>query len=574
MGLNVSYIHLDEYFQQFLTKITVKSCITIEYPISTYNEIIKKFLNPYSNEEWSVQKLNDGLESYINFYSFSLNDDFFKMQIGRKTSRDPKFLNEIMIYRICKEINYEMNIDTEFNEMAFVVSNYLNSGKFRFLLSQNIKRLNSSDVLKISYKLEESQLSENIQETNIVKKEVKKHDSLIAAANYLNDITFLITRISPSDNSEAIVLGVRKWNVFLGECENPIHQYKLLNKYGKERYVPKNDVDFQIKYIKNKNWYNTERNWFEELIPIYESKKLINIAISEGLTNERKLNFIKHCLANRLKVTNFYFEVVPYSDSEITYINRYQLDEVENLICMGNISTNEYFYFSTEELLNYFNYNRRLLDCNGNVIDKYSVEKLKNHCLNMINKKISRGKFSNLMKIILEIEKNGTIVKKINITDEGILVVEPILRKICELGMKMRGKDIKNVLPLSTEDCLVTKEEEYFIYQYSFDFYKECLKTIEDSTDEARSFIESIDIITFSDSGEKIEVFGEILKAPNIDYTISLIQCMARPFFSGELDDFSCIRYNSNWILYTASWYLKSLGFELGYKMQEINELL
>jgi len=554
--MNINHIENQDYFSQFVKRAELKNCQTVNLPLNEISQNAVRFLNPFSKEEWNLESLNSGLLSYHEFYNFRLKSDYFKMEIGEKSSENPLLLNELMLYRLCKEIGYETNLYTEIEEMKYAVENYLNSTAVKESLSRSIPFLTDSKALKISYRIENF-LTEKTDIKRYYKKSVFE-ENIEETSEKFNDFDFVLSRIIPESENEAIILSEKRWKIYIGECLNPMFQYQLLNKFGKENYIPKNDINFLVKYLTNKNWYNTEKNWFKELLNSYNTNTLEHFCKKEGYDRKSKKNLYKSFLSQRYKITNFYFEVVPYISENRTFIYNYSLEEISsNIICMANLEKNTGHFFTVQELTLFFANKRFLSDTENIEFDKYAIEKLKNYCQSMIKKKIDNYNFSELLKIILELQENTKLIRQLPDQDIFSEVVY-FFNKLIELCLIIRDSTIDIELR----------------FQKSFDFYYEFIREFNSSSESNKQYFSNVIIITFSENGNTVEIFGEVLKSPYLEFGISLLECVDMCFDSMGSRDSSCLNSSSNWILYTSCWYLKTFKLEPKIKMSEIQQLV
>ena len=424
---------------------------------------------------------------------------------------------------------------------------------------------------------------------------IRKFQLTQTTVECLYDPKYLLSRISPKYDEEAILIAVERWSIYLGESNNPIFQFKVIDKRISTKgnileYVPINDGFFAVKYCSNKGWYNTDKNWFPELINMYSNDKIAKIAQKEGYDldkNNMQIKTVKSFLKDRRNIPNFYFEVVPNCKEEVTYINRTPLSEINKnmLICVGSVSKEELFYFTVEEFTSYFVNVKLLADpSSGDTFDRHALNKLKNFCNSNLNDRDNRHIFTDLLSVISEIESCSHLIDlnlkqmihEFKDKDEKIKDdIHSIFRKMIEMSLTMRGLKLSNndILPLSSLNSRTEHEKYCLVFQQSYDIYKEYKEILSSSGPDVNDFISKINIITFSDSGLRFKFINLTLKAPNINHSRTIEDCIHQSFFGNLNDENACLRNNSNWILYTASWYLYMLGFDLNFKLEEIEEI-
>lgn len=557
MKMNPSYIENDEYLQQFITKIQGKKTEIVHLPVHVTSAKIFKMIGDSNIESWSLESINKALESYLEFYNFEFSEKFFSNPVGIKSNKNPESMNEIMIYRLCKEINYETSLKTQFEEMCYAVQNYLNSENIKISLSKTVRLISREKALKISYKIEEHITNIQKLETNNCLVFTKFKDNIEETSKKFSDYNFILSRVIPETKNEAIILAQKRWKIYIGESNNPLYQYQILNENGIENYIPNNDVNFLTNYLINKNWYNTEKNWFINMLNSYSFECLELFCKKEGLEKKCKKSFYKSFLIQRYKTSNFYFEIVPYINNEVTYIYNEEINNVNNIICIAILETCQGYYFTVEELTIYFKTKKYLSDPQNVYLDKYSIEKIKLHCKYMISKKVNKNSFSELLKIILELEENRRLIKELPNEDirEDLI---GFLKKIIDLCFIMRDKE----------------KEENLKFQESYDYYHFLMLEYETYSSDFKDYFERINVITFCEKGNRVEIFGEILKSPDLSYSLSLLLCMKNCFTFKDSEEPSCMNTSSNWILYTSCWYLKTLNVKIEIEMESIEQLV
>lgn len=583
---NKKYIHIEEYFYELKCKIETSIKEKINYPCTSVDEMEKVLIFLNSSEEWTEKNINEALDSLLPFFQ----EEVLPIQtsiFGEKTNNSPHSLNPMQIYRLCKEIKYPLNINTTLEEMVFALDKTYNDNleglKLSFL--EKIKNIDSTSLIKLLHTSFELEGLSNINLKQV--KKVKKFVQVDFNSEFLKCMTdsqYLIKRISPKTHEEAIFVSYERWNIFIAESSNPLFQYKILSKNERERvsYIPINDGDFAFKYSMNEEWYNTNKNWFEILVQFYSRQKLIQFCQKEGYTDCKKTSekTLRCFLIDRQVFCNFYFEIVPYSEEFVSYINRESISEMENIISVGKISDRNMVYFTVEELNDYFTHEKLLIDpISRELFDNYAITKLKTFCKTK-NGEHNYYKYKKLLETISMIESCIHIINMNMKNIKDYSLQDPIfsdmlklsLEKLIELGLTMRGSKNKNVIPLSSFDSKNPIETEALIFQQSFEIYKEYLNLLFD--ERIKNFMDNINIITFTENGLKYDFFGITIKTSTVNYRRTLRECLEQSFFGNQEDELSCIRTNSNWILYTACWYYHMFSFELKINVSEIEEIL
>lgn len=581
------YLHNEEYLKSIRNLIKKYEPKIVLYPCNEDEQLYNcvKFFNVEGS--WNLNSINISLETYIPFFDGSVNF-LNKFNISEKTSDNPSGLSILQIYRLCKVIGYNMNIHTSKEEMFFAVDKFYNDSisGLRLSLIESIKTMNSNTLIKLVYEhlIDENKPSPERSTPKILSSKTNyKREITQSFLEQIKDEDYLLSRITPRTDEEAIYLSYKKWNIFIGNSTNPLIQYKFLLCNGLDNYIPVGDGIFSKLYTKNKDWYNMEKNWVPNLIQVYSKKEIKRICMKEGYTDMSDYKSMKSFLKDRFSTVNFYFDIVPSLELDKTYIERIEIDSALNeedleILTLGILDTNEFYYFTIEELTSFFEHERMFIDpFSRELIDSFAINKLKNHCLSK-----SSSKYNKLLEVISMIERSMHVFNS-NILDmktkcfhnnEINDIIKNAFEKLIELGLTMRGSKLKEVLPLSSLNSCYSVKDEALIYQQAFDVYKEYIDLKNQILfDHVKMFLDNIYIIKFSETGLKEIFFGTKVKK-STSVNIKLDETLYLTFKKDEGAGSSCFRSNSNWILYTACWYMKIFCFDFNFQMNEIEEIL
>lgn len=577
----------EEYFSKFLEFVTSSRKYTVNYPLGNNEECENFSYFLCSEDPWTEESMNEALESYLPYFSDEKITNI-ECIFGEKTNSVPKSLTIIQLYRICIDFEYPMSVNTTFEEMAYAVDKSINDTKesLSLLISDLSKKATFSSLINVSFNLLSLESRQDYQKSpkEIKKTERSSFDTIFSSC--MNNVNYLISRISPKSDDEAIYISHKRWNIFIGESTHPIMEFKKLvqcEKKGNE-YFPVSGGLFVTSFSKNKNWYDTRSNWFGEFIEMYDYSELYNFCLEEGFIESKSptKDFLKSFLMDRRNISNFYPCVVPYSSWNITFIGREPISESVKLISIGNINRGEIVYFSPEELISFFENEKMCIDpISREMLDSFAINKLKKYCSSEIKE---TGSFTHkkLLKCIESIEHcmklfNVGIIemkKEIFHNEEFATELKFILNKLLRLGLIMRGNLVTNTKSLSSHDCTYDKDKYALIFQQSLEEYNEFSQMLGNlKFERIIQFIRSSNIITFSEYGHKAEFFGKTIKVSSFSPSIKIIDCMQNSFYGSNENESSCLRENSNWIVYTASWYIHIFSFGLNFDINEIEEI-
>lgn len=604
ISLNVLYWGLEEYTDQFNTIIKSQSFYQVFPPLDETNHIIIgeciRFLNPFVGDDaWTLESVNLGLTNVISFVESGGTVTWDEISFGQKDDSNPLRINELMSYRICKEFNYELRKETEMDEILYAARALLNEEELpglRKIAIENLKRVPNSVVVKMNYGLGDIG-SHPIQRIKVDADTTHCcHDQhqIERAFRFLNDKTLLQYRAIPENNYEAIILGAIRFKVCLADAKNPLLQFLNILESGLTSsdvnlYTPISDSDFCINYTKNPSWYSTKSNWFEELMPIYSNEELEKFAKLEGI-HERKLDTknIPSFLLKRRKTLCVFFGIVPYCKHTKTAIYHTPIEEIpsEQLVCYGNISEDNLYYMSIAEFTESLSHSKVFIDPIFNKpLSQYSINKYRTYILGVEKTSSNRHIFSEAIEAVNMINDIKTIidyrvrnlVTTVKTSSEDVKIkIQQYFEKCLEMGLYMRGwkHNGKEGFPLKREDCIIQSDKVEFVYQLMWDTYVQSLEILCDIPTEIADDIKNVHLIRFSRIGDVSRIFEYKFSGLHVNPDETLLETMEQSV-KGDLEkNSSCIRSNSNWILFSAAWYNYILGFDVPFRFDQIDEIL
>lgn len=617
---NKSYIIFNEYHEEIIKLINNYEFIEIDLPneTSTDEELRKiiKIISPNSSSVgWSLKSIIEGCYHLFSFSILLDNLPFINSKdivYGSKTNELPFAINEIISYRIAKYYKYPMDKTTTYNEIIEFIDRKLSRkiSTMKSSLLHTINGLSESNLLKVYY------LVNNISEVEINEDKFNFEDNKDKKWNF-DPILFEISleeffdkkrvaaRIKAKTNYEAIVSAALRYGVNISESSYPL---KELDNLSKKRYIPYCPI-FAKKYAINKNYYNINKRWTESLSNpnIYTIDQLKEFALEEGFTNLNGMSFVElnRYLRSSKNITNFFIGKNPNCEDVKTALSLEDIDEVipEELICIGIERLNNLRYVSLEELADYFENMKMYIDpINNEIIDTIPITKLKIYCRGISHNSVNAVRLLNIME---DIDKIGRLldVKVINLKIQVLKLskedqnkVELFFNKVMELGLYMRGWKINDNIdfPLLSEETvpkdedIIEKEkikhrEIYIINNIPCNNFQFIIDNTQEALEVAMNIlstlpypiienIKSLHTLYFNKKGTTQEIMGYIFKGTRVFHEELLVDCM-KNIFKGLNNPISCLRTNSNFILFSAVWYMMIFGYKVPFRIDRIDDI-
>jgi len=567
--------------------------LTINTPMCIIKLIAEIYSIKFNSEYCKVQKYIDQMNDIIKNKDIDLNDNI-----------------HIKLFKKCIEINYPFNESTTFEEMNFAISrisNEIEMEKLRKYVLENLKYVDNTEILKMAYSFSNSKMNKTNNISEDCKNEIIDYDSKLVNRYYLfcHNLDFLHQRIIPESNIEAIVMGILRFGIYLNEALNPLKQYEFIiyknfSKSNIDKYIPVDDINFCIKYTRNPKWY-MDTNWSLCLLNTYTLDQLILFSKQEGfdeyiLSNtslkydlnniaknkyskrydEKSLrNFLETCRNNN----NIYFEIIPYCNKNKTFAYLTPLNEIQNnkLICYGSCKSGNLEYFSLDELIDFFKSWKMLLD-------PFTKQILEPHVIFKLKHFLREHRYFDELEEILSLENLKNLIddKVIKLASEIKGYESEIKNKIylyfntiIETAMYMRGWKIenKNTYPLSSIDSCYDRIHENEVFSNSFESNKKAVEILNEIPEHISNSIKTLHLIKFSKFGNSTNIFGFSCKGVVIEIDTYLSECLHNSFYGDIKDNKSCIRTNSNWILFSAQLYNHIFGCDLKINLDKIEEI-
>ena len=617
---NKNYISFYEYHEEIVNLMNTFEYVEVDLPseYSSDEDLRKliKFISPNSSSTgWNLKSI---IEGCYHLLSFNVNIDKLAyinskdIIYGSKTNEKPFTINEIIAYRIANFYKYPTDRTTTYDEIKYFIDRKFSKGvpTLKNSLLHTINGLSDSDLLKIYHIV--NNISEVETRNDIFNFEEEKDKKWIfdptileISLNDFFDRKKLASRIKPRTNYEAIISAVLRYGINISESSYPL---KELENLSKKRYIPY-CPSFSRKYSINKEYYNINKRWTESLSNsnIYTIEQLKRFAYEEGFTNLTGMSFIElnRYLKSSRNINNFYFGRNPNCNETKTILLLEDINDIpqEELICIGIERINNLKYISLEELTDYFENMKMYIDpINNEMLDQIVISKLKIYC-NEISSKSSNA--NRLLKVMEDIDKIGRLldIKVISLKTKILKLpideqkkIELFFNKVMELGLYMRGWKVNDNIdfPLLSEETLTNdrdiiedhkiKHREIYMngdikcnsFQFIIDNTQEALEkalnVLNTLPFEIIENIKSLHTLYFNKKGTIQEIMGYIFKGTRVFNDELLVSCM-KNIFRGLGNPISCLRTNSNYILFSSIWYMMIFGYKVPFRIDRIDDI-
>ena len=349
-GLADAYGIDDESDNDLIEQINQANLIVDQKWDSHTYGLIAQFVNLDCRNIWQKDKLIIAYNDIINFDPTNIKLPY---RFEHRSNEYPNSLDPVSCYLICCHHQINLNNNTTYFEMAFLV---------KMISMPRIDRgLIGSDLTNLSL--------------------VKYFNGM--AYNEYNNIQHPLVK----NEKEAINNAINIWNVDISLSEQPMVDYYA--NYGKQQFKPSTA---SLKNIFKVNPFRIKIGvYFNREIPLkYYSKETLNrFYILEGiernpstLIEQSIYNTFHHLLQPEVKETE-----TSFLKEDISDINAAELISYGVLSCSYNeYSSNTMKIYSIEELMAMFQAQKHFVDTiTGERFSENSIIKLTNICLGLIN---------------------------------------------------------------------------------------------------------------------------------------------------------------------------------------------
>lgn len=596
--IDKKHICTDEYYLNMINLINDFIFPEIDYPSqnssdSDFSKLVK-FISPFQpHKEWEVDSIIDGYNHLISYNNKKLpiihkNDLVF----GDKIPETPYSLNELIVYVIALHHNYRMNRFTTFEEIKFFIEkiseNRISSIKNSLL--HTINSMSNIEILKLYHMISQDfKMSDETEEIEIQSgKETKfLFDKIFLEVSWdkcLNP-TNLIKDFNPKTNYDAIIIASLVYDIDISESSYPLGEIENLKMKRYIPYCPR----FAKKISLNRRYYKISKTWRENLSEkVYTNDKLVEFAIKEGFDNLKgmKNQELNNYMKSTQNMFNFYFGINPNCETKKTLVLMDPIEDHpnENIICCGTIKTGQLYYTTIHELYDYFQSEKMYLDMTPekNIIDERVINKLKRYCL---SKNQNIGIFKDMLtlldnmdhvKKLIDIKVRDLKIKISKSTPEVIQKIDRFFYLAMEMGLYMRGWKItsSDVYPLKSENTCDNNNDmnSLLIHENTVNAYESSKEALASLPNDISEDIRCLHTLRFNRKDKSYSVFSMNFKGTTIFRDETLVKCMSN-IYGGIHNNDSCIRTNSNWILYSVCWYRFIFGFEVPFEMDQIDDI-
>ena len=544
--------------------------------------VLARFVN--KDTKWNRSKLQQAynfLQSFVNCIDpLSLLPPNYT--IGLQTCEQPLNVNAMILYKICKAYQLNINFYTTFEQMATAVK------MLRTDPASLIRRVQSwvtdaghRDLVNIlllsTHEIDDPEDEENTEDKNLDSGNFNV-TQLDAMYTSLQNVHSLQRNLTPSTSAGAVSLAAIIYKKDISKSKYAIHEYNLLKTMG-DNYVP---YDKTMKY------------WYQQNSAYFDLTKTYNPIFSEMYYSpDTLIHFYNEfrvdpgegigALHLGLLTDNFFWGPLPGMSDE-TPILLSDVSEVEygELLCYGEYNV-KLTPISLDELIDTFTTNRDFTSPfqRNSVLTASVIRKLKHLLLMKTGVKslpLSEAtitKRKELYDVIVSVEnlqKTQDIpTRKLIERYKGSAPVEKqqiakILTQLLHAGMYMRGWK-GGAEPYPVNLALVPTSEEVNV-----DF------------NVTKSIVELRDMCQ---EPKFLDIGTQILELPLIKYVDGQYQTstsksngltirdrlniVTQGTASGNVS--SCIRLSSNWICATAHRYLTTLGFKEPFNISELRSI-
>jgi hypothetical protein len=225
-------------------------------------------------------------------------------------------------------------------------------------------------------------------------------------------------------------------------------------------------------------------------------------------------------------------------------------------------------------------------------IDERVIKKLKKYCKSLSSStspnngsKVSNI-FQNMLILLDDLDKAKKLIdtkvrelklKISKVSPEIKDKIDKFFRQSMEMGLYMRGWKIQDnsLYPLKSEDTIVISEEginDLKVHENTVKAYEYSKETLNELPSDISESIRSLHTLRFSKGEKAYRIFGLNFKGTRVYHDETLVKCMGN-IYGGYFGKDSCIRSNSNWILYSSCWYRLLFGFEIPFSMDQIDDI-
>jgi len=429
-------------------------------------EYVARFVN--RNCQWPQNKL---VEAYNFLSSFMTKEDPLNkipndFVYGLQTPINPKSINACVLYKTCVYHRLNITTRTTINQMAYAVRMLREDiesvlRRTQIYVERDAKRLDLINILMLSpYEIQDPDPPLCIDDINpvVIPNTTATHDMLDRLYITLNNTRELQSKIDPTTYCGSVALAAINYGLDISKSSNPIREYKILKRTGKNNYIP-SDPWMRYWFQYNPIIFDLSIT-FNPIFPInyYDHNRLLEMVQMEGYVSNDISSSSPYELMQLAYVTEtFYIGKLPNMKSEETSIDLDNINDIPygELLCYGQLDS-PLQPVSINELISLFNINQNFTNpFNNSVFSSTSINKLKLLLQSHVGP-ISSTTFTpetiiarnNLLEVINSVENITKLTDEPtrqlaftyrNSSPDTKVVILSTLTKLLHIGMYMRG---------------------------------------------------------------------------------------------------------------------------------------
>jgi len=552
------------------------SLLTIEDQMNAIKLINK-------NITWNLDELKNSFE-FISlfrenpFYSTD-NTDF-----GLSTPENPYCYNSSMCYRLLREKNLVIHRFCTFRELSnAVLVAYRHASYGRTILYSLLSNMESEDLSSVYLhglnkrsrfeepydRLEDTSSDENEENDETI--DELTYQTLKHIPDLYSDDRYLLIRIDPSTDAEAIFLAATNFETDISRAKNPQEEYNILRR-DPTQYIPKDPI---LKEIVRKSPLILKLNYFfNPYLPseLYSERNLTNMATFEGYREEDFAEEDSYSLLQTSCFSDTFHTGIFFNIKNTVTLEYENVSEmpINILVYFGN-PREELYVFRIRELDKIFRKERVYKNpLDGSLFSELSIRKLRNICSLVFPQDVEDTWLERRSLIgtidFIEIYNAGNMQKLRELyerfeTSNQKEQIRKVIVSFTELGMYMRGWEGSGEYPL--EICIVRNQinTDLLVTTAIYNFERECLEL-----GDIGDLIINLPLLRFY-RGNFVASNNQ-LEGRTIKERLEIVK-------GGENNHalFSCIRLTSNWICATAYRIMQTLKMVPTFNIEKMREI-
>lgn len=584
ISVDMEQIREPRYLARLLNQINTKSVNVVKEPYTrTDYKLIAKFVN--RNHRWKEESLLKAFNLLLAYSDLNkLSEVHLDFNYGLQTHEEPENLNACVLYGICKVNRIETCLDTTIDEMARNI-------KLLFRLRE--PELNHSIRTFIHQNIIEGRC-EGYQLVNILnlidptfspeKKEIKfdiDYDELLRSAEEIKNRDI---RALPRNHVEAVAMAALYYKMDISKVSNPLAEYQEL---GRDPHYPI-DSDFAIRIQLSSEHPDSISNphldvIFNPELPsvLYQDYDLERLCHEEGYSDldiETEGAYVILQTAYLLP-TLLHGKQGNIINEENSLLE--ELDEVEyDEVVVYGVRKGEMRFYTYGELSDTFSVLKRFQkpDGDNNMFSSIEINKL--YKLASKEKRLSEseeiyevriGLKNQIDRIKLYNQANQQQIHNLiyiyeNTSNSIKISIQTCLISLLECSMYMRGWTGEGPYPLASEDASVPSEEQGNVEVRVI----ESIHQLENQIDIVEEDVDigDLPLIFYHHRSDQLLPSTEEEEGLTIRERINIVK-------GGEDGSIqSCIRMSSNRFVASAYYYMRLLGMNLPFNIEEMSHIL